>query len=443
MDASFDATQSPRWLSSWLPALLIALVALHYFSFLNQHAINVPLGDDIYDVLQVVSGLQKAPDLASAWETIYTQHNDHRTLSSRLVYYGSYLLTGEINFRTLTFLANLALPLLLFLLLRMSYSHPLPILVLLPAALVLLQLRAYGITLWSMAAFAYHFVFLYGFAAIYCLHRVTPLRFVIALCLATLATFSLASGQAIWLIGLIALLHQWLFRDSNWRYPLGWVIAAILILKAWRVGLETPNTLYAMLEFFFHSPGHHILYTLSLLGSAVSENNVGIAALAGAAMLVALLTGSLRSLRSDDIRLTLCAWFVVLSVVAMVLGRAPYSTVDYALSSRYSFPSILLLATCWMMLAVNYHWRSWLILGPAVTLAICYNIYSYQTYSNALQPYVEKRVENFNKGRYFAWTRSMKETSAIVAEAVELDIYHPPATPLPTPRIGSDKKTTR
>ena len=155
---STSATRSTQ--GRWLLPLLITAAVAYYFFFLYQHALNVPLGDDLYDVLQVLSGVISAPDASSGFDILYAQHNDHRTFASRLVYGATYLLTGEINFRTLTFIASLALPLLLTLLYLATPKNLPRLFILLPATLLLLQLRAYGIALWSMAAFAYFYVFL-------------------------------------------------------------------------------------------------------------------------------------------------------------------------------------------------------------------------------------------------------------------------------------------
>lgn len=424
-----------------LPAGLIVAITFLYFAFLYRHALNVPLGDDIYDVLQVISGVLNAEDTSSAFEILYAQHNDHRTLASRLLYLLIYFINGEVNFRTLTFIASLALPLLLTLLYRAMPRHELRYLALLPAALVLMQLRAYGITLWSMAAFAYFYVFLYGFASLHFLHRVSPYRFTLAAVLATLATFTLASGQVVWLIGLYSLLHQAFVRKTaNWLYAPCWIIITVCVLLAWRSGLETPNTFWAMLAQFFETPGHHILYTLALLGNAVSESSVAFAAMAGALVLTTVLICSIHSRGDEDLRLELYCWFIVFSVAAMVLGRAPYSTVDYALSSRYSFPSVLMLASTWVLVATRLQLRPVSLLLAASLLAGIYCASSYRIYGAALQPHVEKRVQNYNQGKFWAWTRPMKETNAIVAKAVELGVYDPPSRPLPEPRIYTDKK---
>jgi hypothetical protein len=430
-------------LGKWLPAGVIVVVIAAYFGFLYQHALNVPLGDDIYDVLQVVNGVITADSPQQAFEIVYAQHNDHRTVATRLIYLGTYAIGGEINFRTLTFLANLGLLLSLALLFTATPHKPLRYLALLPTTLILFQLRAYGITLWSMAAFAYFYVFLYGFASLHCLHEVRPGKFILAILLATLATFTLASGQAVWLVGLLSLLHQALIRKTiPISYALCWVVSAAIVLIVWRIGLETPNTLWAMLAQFFKTPGHHVLYTLTLLGNAISESSVAWTALAGASMLVIVLVSTVASAGKADLRLELYCWFIVLSVAAMVLGRAPYSTVDYALSSRYSVPSVLMLACTWTLLAARLECRNrLLLLLLAVLPAGTYCISSYKIYAEALQPYVEKRVDNFNRGKYWAWTRPMKETNGIVAEAVSLGVYVPPARPLPAPTIYRAQQT--
>ena len=99
-------------LTQWLPAVLIVLVIIFYFRFLYGNAINVPFADDIFDVLQVLSGVSLAEDKATAFQILFAQHNDHRTLASRLLYCLVYAISGEIDFRQLIFLANLALILL-------------------------------------------------------------------------------------------------------------------------------------------------------------------------------------------------------------------------------------------------------------------------------------------------------------------------------------------
>lgn len=424
-----------RPLRIWLPTLVIATALAAYFGFLHAHAIDVPFADDIYDVLRVLVGVEQSASFSEQWSFLFAQHNDHRTLATRLVYLGVYKLQGEIDFRGLVFLANLALPAFLALFYAATREAPNRILVLAVAALVLLNLRCYGIVLWSMAAFAYFYVFLYGFLTIYALHRASPGGLLLAALFAGLSTFTLASGQLSWVIGVVYLLQQRYVRRRvpSW-YLLLWLALAALVLFGWRYQLDTPNTPLAVIGHLLEFPGHYVLYTLTLLGSFISESSVGLAAVAGATLLVGLTLATLRCYDSHDLRLVLCGWLVALSAAAVVLGRGHFTAVDYALSSRYGFPSVLMAGTTWMAFASCSLRRDSLWIPLAfMCLAAAYCAHSYQVHAAALQPYTEKRVQRFNNANFWAYGNPLRESNAIVQRAIERGIYSPPARPLEVP----------
>jgi hypothetical protein len=87
-------------------------------------------------------------------------------------------------------------------------------------------------------------------------------------------------------------------------------------------------------------------------------------------------------------------------------------------------------------MAARLQLQRWLYLAPAILVALLYCGYSFRVYSLALQPYMERRVANFNRGRYHAWFVPLKESNAIVAEAIELGIYDPPPRPMPAPSVA-------
>jgi hypothetical protein len=155
----------------------------------------------------------------------------------------------------------------------------------------------------------------------------------------------------------------------------------------------------------------------------------------GGIMLVIFLTLLLRPAGERDLRLTLCCGYVLLSIIAMTMGRAPYSTVDYALSSRYSFPSTLLLASLWALLSSRYSSRNMGLFAIASLLGFLYFLHTYRQFADPLQHHLEKRVDNFNRGRYWSWPRPVRETNAIVATAISQGIYTPPERPLPDPTV--------
>ncbi len=423
----------------WAPALGILGVMLCYALFLYRHAINIPYADDIFDILQLLINVVKSTDFTHTFKLLFAQHNEHRTLSSRLVYYLLLIVAGEINFRTLIFLANLAIPLMLLLFWLSIRHHRYALLILLPVALVLFQPRFYELSFWSMAGFAYMFVYLYAFASLSCLREVGLIRFLAAVVFASLGTFTLASGQLIWLVGFASLLHQALVvRRISLAYPVCWMCCAALILLAWRIGYETQNTMDFIWNGLLEQPRHYAAYFLVLLGNALSESSVALAVSAGGVMLIIAGYTSVRSIPRNDISLELYAGYIVLSIVVTTLGRASATSLEFALMSHYSLPSVLLLATTIAMLGSRLpaSGQKMSVYAVAILLTAAYWVSSFQVHTVRLQQVLERTVKNYNQNTYWAFAKSTVETNAIVSEAIAMGIYKPPPRPYPMPDVA-------
>jgi hypothetical protein len=66
-----------------------------------------------------------------------------------------------------------------------------------------------------------------------------------------------------------------------------------------------------------------------------------------------------------------------------------------------------------------------------VAVSSIYMISSYRSYSVLLQPHMDMRVNNFNKGIYWAFGKPADETQKVISEAISLGVYVPPARPHP------------
>jgi hypothetical protein len=418
----------------YLPLLLAVLAVGFYFWFLWFYALNAPYQDDIFDILRPMIRAIEADSLGEAWQAIYPRHNDHRTLGSRLVYLGLYQLQGEINFRSLVFVANFAVLVLAALLLRSTPVTGERWLLFLPAALLLFQLKAYGIVLWPMAAFAYFFVTAWGFVALYCLVDTTPARFILAIASAFFCTFSLASGQLIWLVGGLALWHQaWILRRLSRRYLYAWLPVGIAVLVAYQVGPRQFNSPELLIGSLLETPLKYLLYYFALLGSALSFDRVWLAVTAGVLMLAVLLVATLRHWRDGYSAIEYGCWFLMLSVAAMVIGRAPYTELDYSLQSRYSYPSTAALASLWIVVARRWQLQRSGTLVTVCALALVYNIYSWSVHYPRLSPYTERRYDAFNRSVYWAYGYPIEESRGVVNHAIDSGIYQPPGRPVAIP----------
>jgi hypothetical protein len=424
----------------WLPMLAIALVIVHYFWFVNSYAINVPFQDDIYDFLQVVNLADAADGASGVSAELFRQYVDHRTTVSRVWVYAAYLAEGEVNFRTLTILANLMLPLILLLFYLSVRGEKYRWIWLLVCTLLLLHLRAESIVLWSQPAFAYYSVFLFAFAGLFALHKVTLPKFVLAAILCTFSAFSYASGQIVWLLGLASLLHQcFISGRRSLLYPAIWLLIAVAVLVLWRTGFMAVNSELGALSLpsqLTGAPLPQVLaryagFFLAILGSAFTDTSAWGAGVAGLLVMATLVYISLRFIRHEDIRLALCCWFVVASAAAVTLGRAWWLPPDYVLITRYSFLSVILVCTLALLVQTRFKVFQTPAVYLVVMLAAGYWAWAHVHFETTLQENLKGRYREFNNARFTVFGKPEAESTAIVTHAISAGIYQPPCRPLP------------
>lgn len=420
----------------------------YFFWFVWANALNIPYHDGIFDFLAFLINVETAESLPEALAHWWAQYNDHRTSATRIQVYLAYLAQGELNFHTLALLANLSLPLVLFMLYLAAKASPYRWVFLLSSALLLLHIRTFSIVLWNQPAFAYCYVFTYAFACLFALHRVTPTRFVIGALFCMLASLTLAAAQTVWLFGLVSLAHQSLFNEKrSWRYPVAWALTAVIGLAVWHhgfVGIEqddwsnqNPEDLMAAFPGLLIDPTFSELvarcgsFFLVMLGSAFTDQSTYLAGTAGALLLGLLIYISLVGMFRDDQRLTLCCWYIVASAAAVTYGRSLIGSAVYILDSRYSFISVIFVS-CVAMLTLLHFKR--LQGRPALVITLLCSVYSFwvfQHFQAPLDALLQKRHAAFNKGHYEVFGWPMGQSNAVVERAVELGIYNPPCRPQP------------
>ena len=439
----------------WLPLAAFCAVIAHHLWFVNSYAINVPHQDDIYDFVQFVSVVENADSAGDGFKALFNQYNDHRTSASRLVVFGVYLAEGELNFHTLTLVANLGLLLILLLFYLTVRKERYRWVYLLVAALLLLNFRYFKIILFSQAAFAYYYVCLYAFACIFTLHKVSGPRFLLAAVFCTLSSLTLASGHIVWLLGLVSLMHQCLVSGRrSLMWPAMWLLFAAVILTLWyadftqgiyRITSEliannrdnSPATASEFLSRALVDPTikqvltQYAAFFLVILGSAPIYFSTLGAGTAGFAILAVLLFVTLKCYKHDDIRHALYCWFLVAFAAAATVGRALLTTPEYVLTHRYSFISALLVCTLGLLLQVRFA----LVRTPAVLLVLLLAV-TYWSWSNfhfkpLFQDHMNQRHSIFNNGHFPVVLTPVGESDVIVNKAISDGIYNPPCRPFP------------
>ena len=416
--------------SFWVPVLCIVAIVTYYALFLYTYAVNVPYTDDIWDILQFLVNVQQSSGWRDTFAAFYEQHNSHRTLSSRILYYLVYVIEGEANFRTLTFVANMAVPLLLAMLCFSIRDKRLAPLVLLSSAFILFQLRTFEVSFWPMTAFGFMYVFMYGFAAILCLQKASPLRLICAMLFASLASFSLISGQVIWVVGLASLTHQSIVLKSVPRsYIVWWTLCAIVVVLIFHTNYQSTFSIPLLVGHFLEAPLTLTLYFCKLLGSAAGQSAEYLANIAGIGMLCLTAYSTVRSSRKENIAAELFAWYVILSAISITLGRSidGMESLFSPLLLRYIFLSTALLATMPVLLwhSLPARWNSPIPFALLAVVAAVYCGYSYHAYSPQLQVRLNHLTSDHNFKAYWSFGVPGEIPTGAVNTAISSGIYKP------------------
>ena len=447
---------SERFAAQVLPLILLVATIALYFSFIMQYALNIPFQDGVVDFLKTMVFLDRADNFKDSASIFLAGYNDHQTTASRLLVYAVYLIQGEVNFQTLMAVANIGLTLILLLFYLRVQREELRWLWLLGAALVLLNLKNYSNIFFAQSAFPYFLCYLYSFAGIYVLHKVTLTRFVFALCFCALASFTFAAGYAIWILGGASLAHQSLvLKNRSLGYLSVWVLCAcgalglwILsdagALALWSVGLGSEGVDEALIVGLAALPNsmsggapltdllvRYVMWFFVILGSAFSHDDAAIAIGAGVLLVSALTVFSVLAVRKGDIRLELCCWFVVASAAMVTLGRAKLFLPVQILNSRYCVISLLLVAAMVVLAQVGIKKRSVVGSWIVVMLAANYSYWTYLHFLPAVEDFHDDRVVTFNHAAYPVMGYSPQYTNGIVLEAIERGLYVPPCRPYP------------
>lgn len=436
MSESNEFPHRSHLLLRWLPGILLLLLSLHHLWLVYSFSINIPYQDDIYDFLQFINLVDTAESMEQHLRAWFTFYNDHRTTASRVQVYLAYLFEGYVNFRTQAVLGNLSLLLILVLFYLGVRHEKNRWWILLVPALLMLTIRPFPIVAWGQPTLAYFWVYLYAFASLFALHRVNPKRFALAVVLAILASFTFATGLAVWLLGLACLLHQsFLSGRLSLAYVSLWLLCALALILLWFTGfapttMEVPNEQMAEalrnfdarvlvdptpLDILLRFAG----VALVLLGRAITETSVMAASLLGLFMVALLLYISLRHYKDEDIRLLLCAWFAMAAVAFVTAGRALILSPEFIVgtNARYSFLSVMAISTLFVLVQTKLRSARAPVLYVMLILGVVFYAWTYVSFKPRLQEWAEQRYKFYNRGVFRVFAFPDERTAQVVAEA--------------------------
>ncbi|HIB43745.1 MAG TPA: hypothetical protein EYO37_07245 [Nitrospina sp.] len=323
--------------------VLMAFPVLIYFYCLDRFAVNFPFLDD-FNFLQGIYLFDQSDSLWESLLLLFKQHNEHRMAFSRIMFLLVDSINGEVDFRTLTLLGNLALPALLVLFYSSFRNRGINLIFFVPVPFLLFNLENWINMIWTTSALANYNVLLFAGASFYFLNKKSARSFAWAMVLAWAAGFTHGHGMGVFPVGLAYLLWQKRFRESA-----VWLGSATLVTFLYFYDY----TLSLGIGKSLAEPGRIPIYFLIFLGSIFSFNHLIAALVVGTAVFLYFLYLTKSRYYAINGPLYCFMAFIILAGLMAALTRSGLG-IHQALADRYKIQSTLM-AIMVLMSAVEWY----------------------------------------------------------------------------------------
>ncbi len=355
--------------------VLAAIASLLYYASIFVFSVNVPVGDD-YAMLSFLNEFGAAGGIETKLKLLFSFHNEHRIVITRLIMLFCAKVTGSLDFRVLNLIGNSALLLTLVVISRMLRLSEIPLKLAL-LFLIVLQPQPLKLMFYPMAGVQAYFGLLFSF--LYLNYSLKDSRWwYSALLCYLLAVFTTGSGIFLVIIGIPLLLY----KKSYTRAALHAAVALPVVI------LYSPGS--SNLQFLVEHPATVAKFFLLLLGSIAQLPMMGSPSLQIGFSLVLL--GYFVYFIWDEARRTparfsnerlavFCSMLYLLMIIGLIaLGRASLYERDLwgaSLDGRYRIYSILFFAICCIDAVVRFSERGKVVVkfsASMATLALLFNL---------------------------------------------------------------------
>ncbi len=329
-------SRRPFLLLVW--SLVVALPLAYIASLVVSHSRDIVFWDEFDTALDLVLRIDAGAGWPELLQRFVAINNEHRMVTSRLMYAASYWLTGTINFHVIGAIGNLCLLGACAALVSAVDGWERRVRLAVILAFLMFQLEHFESFIWSGASIDHFQVVMLAMLAIVVLARRVPPAsdgdtgtqpgpVLAAAACGLLATFTLAHGIVVWPAGALLLAHR-----RRWRALALWGGAGAAVIAAFLHGFEL-------------NPGHNVValdpanllrlarYWLSLLGAPLTLGHAAYAPLPGALLLAALGVLAWRGMAARQPAVFFAALFPIGALTLIALGRAELAGSE--VNSRY------------------------------------------------------------------------------------------------------------
>ena len=377
---------SARWFLVTAAMLPIGFIA--WVSFLSYR--DVPFWDEFGTTLGFLTRLHDSSSWRETLGLFLAADSHHCMVTSRLIFAGSYLLTGQINFIALAAIGNLAILGAILVLAAQPRDWNLRLVYAALLCLLIFQLQHFENQLLSYAAIDHYQVVLWGALSLAALQRRGAVWVALAGLAATAGTFTLAHGLAVFPAGVVLLA-----LGRRWRGLAVWAAWAVAagILFFWLAKPVAPSG-----ESLGSAAGLWavVRYWLTLLGSVPGLEHPFLSPLLGVVGLG--LTAVLASREGWRREPVLGAFLVFVLGATLLTAYGRFKLAAPQIAPRYFVQSALFWATLLTILvevAVPKHrFLQWAL---PVTLGVSiFNVVASTRYLPVAEDFFRRRLETIS-----------------------------------------------
>jgi hypothetical protein len=412
----------------YLAYLIIALTSISYALTIILYAQNIPIYDDFLDGILFITEYKSTDDIFDRITIIFSQYNQHRIATNRIVYSIIYELTGTINFYAVTIIGNINVFILAVIYCLYARKHTTSWF--LPAACcaLLFHISCFHTALWPMTVLSNYSVLGFSLLTLYFLDRGTKWSFYVALLCSVFTVFSLRSGQLILPCGLMLIVLNNIKNEKsllNFQFYI-WFIYSIAIVYFFYSDFEKVDQTHEQFQMLTNNTVYTATAGLALLGSPFAFEHEILSIFAGALSLITFFyLAYKKSWRNSAIFCYCC--FLLLVLAVLTFSRSWVGIEVLIKIERYRFVAfnywicLLLLLSCTFKSNNEYRYI-------AITfLALSFSISTFLIKGAALINYTKNKeqgiVEWADKGKSRGLKKPVLATLVIPAEVSLQKLY--------------------
>ncbi|HQC73150.1 MAG TPA: hypothetical protein PLE42_10580 [Candidatus Competibacteraceae bacterium] len=277
------SSQGNYWKTTWIIAAIIGF----YYTIVIIFSYNFPISDD-FALLEFVTNIVTSSDLTASLKLLYTQHNEHIIITTKLVYLLDYWLFNEINFQRLILIGNIFHLGTFYIFIKHSpQNFKQRYYLFIFYACMIFQFGSAESMLWSMAAISNYLVIMLALLTLSLLSTDDFIHYILAILICVLTVFTQGNGILMPFIAILYLISQKRYRDSCIMTTIG-LLVVFIYFQYYLVPDIHSNPLDTL-----HNPGKILIFALSFTGSAFGVGGSHYPVLTTLSLIPTLAVGSL------------------------------------------------------------------------------------------------------------------------------------------------------